>query len=266
MRTVDGAHRVVRVLDALGDAPEGLGVSAIARVLRVHRSTASRLMGTLADGGLVERDPRSDAYRLGARLVGLAATAVARLPVVSHARPDLEALSSHTSETANLAILDGEHVVYVDQVTPAQTVVMASWVGRRSPAHASSSGKVLMAFGEARIRDAVLGGHLEALTDRTVTDRRELRTLLEQVRRRGYAASNGELEPGLVTIAAPVLAGGTAVAAVSISGPTYRIPARDLPGLGRAVRDAAAAVGHRMAGRSLTRQDHRTIDPSRNAR
>ena len=75
--------------------------------------------------------------------MGLAATAVARLPVVSQARPELEQLSAATSETANLAILDRFHVVYVDQVTPAQTVVMASWVGRRSPVHASSSGKVL---------------------------------------------------------------------------------------------------------------------------
>jgi IclR family acetate operon transcriptional repressor len=250
MRVTDGAERVVTVLDALAAAPEGLGVSEIARALGVHRSTASRLLGTLASNGMVERDAATHRFRLGARLVGLAATAVARLPVVSQARPELEQLSADASETVNLAILDRFHVIYVDQVTPAQTVVMASWVGRRSPVHASSSGKVLLAWGDPRARQALLRRRLEPLTERTVTDPDVLRRALEEVRRRGYAASNGELEDGLVTIAAPVLMDGRAVAAVSVSGPGYRVPTRDLPRLGRLVMEAAAAVGHRMSGRT----------------
>lgn len=252
MRVTDGAERVVLVLDALGAAPEGLGVSDVAAGLHVHRSTASRLLATLATSGMVERDPLTQRYRIGARLVGLAATAVARLPVVSQARPELEALSTAASETANLAILDRFHVVYVDQVTPAQTVVMASWVGRRSPVHASSSGKVLLAWGDPRVRHSVLRRRLEPLTERTITEPGALRAVLDDVRRRGYASSTGELEDGLVTIAAPVLVDGRAAAAVSFSGPGYRLPARDLPGLGRHVMEAAAAVGHRMAGRTTS--------------
>jgi DNA-binding IclR family transcriptional regulator len=250
MRATDGAERVVRVLDALGGARDGLGVSDVARTLKVHRSTASRLLGTLAASGIVERDAVTQRYRLGARMVGLAATAVARMPVVSQARPQLEQLSADTSETVNLAILDRSHVVYVDQVTPAASVVMASWVGRRSPVHASSSGKVLMAWGDQKARQASVRRRLEAITDRTITDVEELGRVLDETRRRGYATSDGELERGLVTVAAPVLLDGRAVAAVSISGPGYRLPARDLPGLGRRLMEAAAAVAHRMAGRS----------------
>lgn len=253
MRPTDGVQRVVQVLDALGGSVDGLGVSDVARALRVHRSTASRLLGTLAADGMVERDPVTQRYRLGARMVGLAATAVARLPVVSQARPELEQLSAATAETVNLAIRDRFHVVYVDQVTPAQTVVMASWVGRRSPVHASSSGKVLLAWGDARTRQALLRRRLEALTERTITDPEALRRVLDDVRRRGYASSDGELEQGLVTIAAPVLDDGGVVAAVSISGPSYRLPSRDLPGLARHLVSAAAAVGHRMAGRTSSR-------------
>ena len=250
MRVTDGAERVVELLDALGAAPDGLGVSDAARELDVHRSTASRLLGTLMASDMVERDSITLRYRLGVRVVGLAATAVARLPVVSQARPELEQLSAATSETANLAILERFHVVYVDQVTPAQTVVMASWVGRRSPVHASSSGKAMLAFGDDRARQALLRRRLEPLTDRTITDPAVLRAALDEVRRRGYASSMGELEDGLITIAAPVMVDGKAVAAVSTSGPAYRVPARDLPGLGRRVMEAAAGVGHRMAGRS----------------
>lgn len=250
MRPTDSAERVVRVLDLLGSASEGLTVSEVARELSVHRSTASRLLGTLDTSRIVERDERSARYRLGARIVGLAASAVARLPVVSQARPELEHLSETSSETANLSILDGTHVVYVDQVTPAQTVVMASWVGRRSPAHASSSGKAMLAFGDAAGREALLGGKLEAITPRTVTDPEKLRAILDQTRRRGYAVSTGELEEGLVTLAAPVIVEGRAVAAVSLSGPSFRIPAGDVSRLARLLVDAAAAVGHRIAGRS----------------
>jgi len=170
-----------------------------------------------------------------------------RLPVVSQARPELERLSELTSETVNLAILDGRHVVYLDQV-PRQAVLMANWVGRRSPAHASSSGKVLLAFGDAEVREAVFSHRLERLTPQTVTDRARLRGILAEIRRRGYARSTGELEEGLVTIAAPVLVHGCPVAAVSVSGPSFRIPPQDQPILAHLAIDAATAVGHRMAG------------------
>jgi DNA-binding IclR family transcriptional regulator len=253
MRSNEGADRVVRLLDVVGaSSADGLSVGDAARALEVHPSTASRLLATLEDAGMVERDAGTRRFQLGARILGLAASAVQRLPIVSQARAELEELSTVTSETANLAILDRLHVVYVDQVTPAQTVVMASWVGRRSPAHASSSGKVLVAFGSPTTRTALLRSdrRLEPLTAHTITDAGALAGVLDQVRRRGFASSSGELEEGLVSVAAPVLVDGRAVAAISVSGPSFRLPARDLPVLARHVMDAAAAAGHRMAGRS----------------
>lgn len=250
VRVTDSVERVAVTLEVLAGAPEGAGVTTVARALGVHKATASRLLGTLAIRGIVERDPVTRLYRLGPRLVSIAGGAVARLPIVSQARSELEALTAITSETSNLAVLDRFDVVYVDQVTPAETVVMASWVGRRSPAHASSSGKVLVAFGPERAREDLLSPPLEALTSSTVTDPARMRSLLDEVRRRGYAVSVGELEDGLVTIAAPVLSEGRAVAAVSLSGPTFRISPRDHAHLTRAVVNAAAAIGHRVAGRA----------------
>lgn len=249
MRVTDSAERVVAVLEALATAPEGLGVAEVARRLEVHKTTASRLLGTLAGRGLLERDPTTRRYLLGARLVSLAGAAVSRLPVVSQARPELEQLSAMSSETANLGILDRFHVVYVDQVMPSDAVVMASWVGRATPAHASSSGKVLLAFGDAKTRDAVLSRPLEGVTPRTITDPALLRRELDETRKRGFAYGIGELEDGLTTIAAPVLVDGAAVAAVSVSGPSFRIPRADVPGLGRRVMTAAEAIANRMRGR-----------------
>lgn len=249
MRATDSVERVAVTLEVLAGAPEGVGVTTVAGVLGVHKATASRLLGTLALRGLVERDPATRLYRLGAKLVSIAGGAVHRLPIVSQARSELEQLTALTSETANLAVLDRFHVVYVDQVTPQESVVMASWVGRRSPAHASSSGKVMLAFGDERVARELLARPLESLTSRTVTDAARLREVLAETRRRGWVRSVGELEDGLVTIAAPVLSEGRAIAAVSVSGPTYRISPRDHAQLTRHVVDAASAIGHRIAGR-----------------
>lgn len=252
MRAIDAVDRVAETLESLALAPEGLGVTELAHALEVHKASASRLLGTLSARGLVERDPVTRRYHLGARFVSLAGAAMTRLPIVSQARPELEHLTRLSSETTNLAVLDRLHVVYVDQVTPAQEVVMPSWVGRRIPAHASSSGKVLLAFGDEHAREAVLRGPLEALTPQTVTDPARLRAILEQTAAHGYAKSVGELEDDLVTIAAPVIVEGRAIAAVSCSGPSARLPVRDHAHLSRLVMDAGLAIGHRIAGRSST--------------
>ncbi len=244
MRPTQTVERVARVLVALAGSDEGLRVGDLAKGLEVHPSTASRLLGTLAHHGVVQRDPRTGRYRLGPALLAPVGD-LRRLPIVSHARPHLEALTRSTGETSNLAVLDDLEVVYVDQVTPPQ-VLMASWVGRRSPIHASSSGKVLLAYGVPDLLRTVLAQPLRRLTGKTITDPGRLRAVIEEVRRNGYAVSVGELEEGLVTIAAPVIVGNRAIAAVSCSGPIFRLPPWERPRLARMVMQAARGVEHRL--------------------
>jgi DNA-binding IclR family transcriptional regulator len=250
VRATDGVDRVVTVLELLAEAPEGLRVADVARALDVHKATASRLLATLLARRVLDRDA-SGRYRLGPAFLRFAAVALTGLEMVSQARPELETLSRRTGETVNLGILDVVEVVYVDQVTGDHAIVAGNWVGRRSPAHCSSSGKVLLAFGDDATRDRVLAGPLERRTPHTVTDPRRLGALLEEVRRRGFARSVSELEDGLTTVAAPVFARGELVAAVSVSGPSFRLPARDLPQLGRLAVDAADSIGRRMSGETF---------------
>src|SRR4029078_2613955 len=106
MRATEAAIRVVTVLDLLGESADGVGVQELARRLDVHPSTASRLLATLGASGIVESDPGSKRYRIGARVVGLAAAMVDRLPVVSQARPQLEHPSAAAAETCNPPIRD----------------------------------------------------------------------------------------------------------------------------------------------------------------
>src|SRR5207244_1536052 len=141
----------------------------------------------LAERGLVERNPATDKYKLGFGLVHLAGAAIAGLDLVQQARPVLEELAIQSGETVNLAVLDGDTVLHLDQVAGSRSVISVSWVVRRAPFHCTSNGKVLVAFAEAGERERLLAGPLERHTRRTIDDPDALRAELAEVRSRGYA-------------------------------------------------------------------------------
>ncbi len=238
-------RRAISALEHISEAGE-LGVSELGRRLGVHKATASRLVATLAERGLLERDPATEKFRLGFGLIRLAGAAMAELEIVRVARPLLEELADRTRETVNLGVLSGDSVVYVDQVSGSRSVVSVNWVGRRTPLHCTSNGKVLLAWMEPARRRGLLR-HLQAFTDRTITDPGLLEEQLEQVRRRGYAQTLEELEEGLNAVAAPIRqADGTLVAALSVSGPAFRLRPIDLPRVARHTMEIADAISRRL--------------------
>jgi IclR family transcriptional regulator, acetate operon repressor len=238
--------RALRALELIADAGE-LGVSELGRRLGVHKATASRLAATLAERGLIERDPDTERYRLGFGLIRLAGAAMAGLDLVRTARPLMEDLADRTRETVNLGVLSGEDVIYVDQATGARSIVSVSWVGRRTPLHCTAAGKVLLAFAAPGEQGRLLSKPLSAETPRTIVDLPALLAQLEGVRTRGYAQTEEELEDGLNAVAAPVRqADGHTVAALSVSGPAFRVRSIDLPRLGRLTVDTAIATSRRL--------------------
>lgn len=244
--TLRSVTRALRSLELIGDAGE-LGVTELGRRLGVHKATASRLAATLAERGFVQRDPATERYRLGFALVALAGSAVSNLDLVRTARPMLEDLAERTRETVNLGVPAEDSVVYVDQVSGARSIVAVNWVGRRTPLHATSNGKVLMAYSTDADVERNLSAPLERATPHTICDPDELRGQLEGVRSRGWAQTLEELEEGLNAVAAPVRdADGSVVAALSVSGPAFRMRSVDLPRIARLAVDAANAVSQRM--------------------
>jgi DNA-binding IclR family transcriptional regulator len=159
------------------------------------------------------------------------------LPALAH--DTLRRLAEETGETINLAVAGPVGVEQIAQEDSRHFLGGTNWVGRRVPFHCSANGKALLAFGAARSPD----GELERLTPQTIVDRHRLDAELTAVRTRGYAIAVDELEPGLSAVAAPVFgADGTAIAALSISGPTIRMPAARLEELGALLVHHAAEL------------------------
>ncbi len=244
---VQSVARAVSILEMLAEEPGELGVTELGRRLGVHKATASRLVSTLAERGLVERNPATDKFRLGFGMIHLAGATMARLDLVQQARPILEELAERTQETVNLAVLDGDRVMHIDQIAGTRSVVSVSWVGRRTPFHCTSNGKVLLAFLDEAERERLLAAPLERLTRNTIVDPDRLRAQLVEVRTRGYAHTIEELEEGLNAVAAPVRrADGQAVAAVSVAGPAFRMRPVELPRVAQMAMDSAGAISRRM--------------------
>jgi DNA-binding IclR family transcriptional regulator len=239
----------VTILDLLAQSGWRTGAE-VARELRVHRSTALRLLGTLERHALVERDQKSSKYRLGPRLPQLASVVTGESDLRSVARPVCESLAGALGETVTLDVLVADEIVPIEQATGSTSVVSVNWLGRRTPAHCTASGKVILAFGPSAVRQRLLARPLERSTMHTITDPAELETQFEVARGDGFARTYEELEVGLDAIAAPVYtAGGQVVAAVDVSGPAHRLRAEGRPELVRLTLDAAADLSRRLGYR-----------------
>lgn len=242
VQTVD---RALQVLLAFEAEEQELGVTELAARVGVHKSTASRIAATLAGRGFLARPPGSDAFRLGPELARLGLLALADRDLVSLARPAMERLAAETGETVNLAVLDGDEAVNVAQVEGRHIVGVGLWTGRRTALHSTANGKVLLAF----CRDDLPAGTLEGFTARTITSRAVLRDEVAAVRRDGWAGAVGELEEGLHAVAAPVFGpAGRCHGALSVSGPSYRVPVERLAAVAEACRRAGDEIGSLLEG------------------
>lgn len=259
--TVQSVDRAIRVLEILAEHGQA-GAGEIARELGVHPSTASRLVGALVAHDLVEQPDRRGKYRLGIGLLRLAGATAGQLDLTTQAQPICDALAAELDVTTNVAIATGGVAINVCQAQPSRAVTTQNWVGQRTVLHATSSGKVLLAYMSEEDLAEVLDGSLDEFTPQTVTSPEKLREQLEEIRESGYATAEEEFEEGLNAVAAPVRAhDGTVVAAISASGPAYRLTAERLPEFRDAVVRAAADVSRRMGYHGDIRTDTRASRP-----
>nr|WP_211266545.1 IclR family transcriptional regulator [Streptomyces ochraceiscleroticus] len=243
VQSVDRAVTVLEILARHGEA----GVTEVADELGVHKSTAFRLLGVLENRGLVAQEQERGKYYLGAGVLRLAGAAAVRLDISQEGAPMCRLLADELGETANIAVLDNGAAVNIMQARGPASVTAQNWLGRRTPLHATSSGKALLAFQPGPVQDAALARKLPRLTDRTITSVAELREQLAGVVRNGFAVAIEELELGLHAVAAPVRAhDGQVIGAISVSAPAYRLEAERIPEVAKRTVEAAQELSRRM--------------------
>ena len=219
------------------------------------KSTTSRLLMALERNGLVQRDSRGG-FRPGEVFVSYAWRSGAEAGLIPVAQPFLDRLGDATGETINLGVASRGLVEQIAQVDSTYMIGGTNWVGLSVPLHCSALGKVLLAHDAA----ALPPGRLARRTGHTITSREALATDLTEVRRRGYAVTNEELEPGLVAVAAPVYRdGATVVAALSVSGPASRLTKARIPEIAaRCMTEAnalSAVLGYQPGRRQQQKEE-----------
>ena len=240
--------RALAILNLLSAEGPDLSLGEISDKIELHKSTVHRLIMVLERHRLIERNSVNGRYRLGLKLFELGTRAVSQLDLRERARPVLERLVLETSETVHLCVLDDTEVVYLDKVEPARSVRMASSVGRRNPAYCTAVGKAILAYLPESQVEAIVRKHgLKAMTSNTITSFLDLKAELAAVRERGYAVDNEEIEEGVRCVGCVVrdFSGGP-VAAISVSGPAFRISREKAKGLSRPVIAAASALSMQL--------------------
>ena len=235
--------RAFDILELLANAGDGVSLSHVHARLGLAPSTAHRVLTTLVARGYAAQNSNSQLYGPGPRLLEIASRAStnAFFNLQRVARPILRDLTTATGETANLALLKKDCVVYIDQIESPHLVRMFTEIGHQAPLYCTSVGKAMLSVLPAQQREDYLATvTLRPFTLNTLTDLERLRAELELAWSRGYAADNEERERGVRCVAAPILDyRGLCVAGVSIAGPTTRVGIERIEELGRQVRDAA---------------------------
>lgn len=243
VQSVDRAINVLELLARDGEA----GITEIAAELEVHKSTASRLVSALETRNLVEQLGQRGKYVIGFGIVRLAGAAMGRLDLAKLGNQTCQALAESLGETVNIAVADDGVAINISQAFGSAAVTAQNWTGRRTPLHATSSGKVLLAYMPEDKCEPLLRHRLEQYTPRTTTAPDALRAELRQVRHDGYATSFEELEVGLHAVAVPIHgADGEVIAAMSASGPSYRLPREHITQLVHPLADAAAELSSQL--------------------
>ena len=244
---VMSVRHAVEILRCIASDPPVAGVSEIASVVGLHKSSVSRMIATLADADLVERDADSRRIRLGRGLLGLVAPLLPAVRVVDAALPHLVDLAQRCGETISISVWDGAGAVNLEQVLGGKAVKHYAARGSRNPAHATASGKLLLAFAAAETLDRIVHRELRRFTPRTICTRSALLAEIAAIRRQGYAVNEGEWTVDVGAVAAPVKNDkGVVVAAITATVPMYRFAATNRRALIDHVRDAADRVSVRV--------------------
>jgi len=214
----------IRILSLFDEIRPIIDVSAISTLLNLPKSTAYRYIATLKSQGLIEEDTKPGHYRLGLKILELSWVARKNLDILNIALPVMKELMEKTQETVFLFVPYGQKAVCIERIESPHPLRLTFERGRTLFLHAGASAKILMAYlSEEEQKKIIREIGLPKLTERTIVDPERLKVELQDIRKRGYAVSHGEVDPTSRAIGAPILDEyGKIIAGVSIAGPKHR--------------------------------------------
>jgi IclR family KDG regulon transcriptional repressor len=248
MQMLSSVKKALELLDHFTTERPELSLAEISREVDAHKSSVFRVLSTLEAAGFLEKDLRSGKYRLGLKILDLAGRVWGLHDIRQIASPFMEELARETGEVIHLAVLDAADIVYLEKKGQGQILTVATRVGGRNPAYASSMGKVLLAdLPDSELKAALGRGKLKKLTPNTIVEMPRLLEELARIREQGFALDNEETFPGIRCVGAPIRdAAGRVIAAVSATVPAQRMSDERVRELWRAVTNTARMISERV--------------------
>lgn len=247
--TIQSLERALDVLETLAEG-QGMTLSDVSRQLDQSPATIYRVLTTLETRGMVEADPQTQSWHVGALAFRLGSAFLRRSSIMVRSQPVMRRLMEATGETSNLGIEKNGAVMFVAQVETQESIRAFFPLGTVSPMHASGIGKALLSsYDDERVAGILRRIRLERFTPNTIVDTGALIEELRQSRSRGYAFDDEEKAAGMRCVAAPIIgAYGEAVAGISVSGPTHRMRPERIERIGELVRAAAGDLSRSLGG------------------
>ncbi len=246
---VHSVERALSILEALGQKTQGYGCTELGQLLGLHKSTVHRLISTLQAYGFAEKDPVTDRYRLGNRIIYLGMEALNSLDFRKVALPYMVELVEISRETVQLAILDNGEVLFVERDHSPEAITVN--LGLRGPVHCTAEGKALLAHLPVENAISILKNvDMRQFTINTITDPNHMIHHLEKVRSQGFAINAEELVEGVRAMAAPVYNHtGKVIAALSITGPSTRLSLERIYRLVTVLKETCTSISNQMGYR-----------------
>jgi IclR family KDG regulon transcriptional repressor len=244
VQSVDRALTIVKIVSS---RKEGIGVTELANILGLNKSSIFRLLETLVAHGFIEQIMDTKKYKLGYQFLELSTKLLESIDIRQEAIPYLRQLEEISNEVIHLVIYSQKEAVYIEKLEGSETLRMHSQVGRRAPIHCTSAGKVILAqLPVPEVKEIIQQRGLPRHTEKTITTEEELFENLSMIRTQGYGIEREENEPGITCIAAPIFNHLSEVAgAISISGTSLRMNDEKIA----SIKDTLIEVGKKVSER-----------------
>lgn len=245
---VQAVDRALALLKLIAEQSEPVPLSHLCEATGLNRTTVWRLLCTLEDNGFVEKNAAAPDYELGIAALNLSSAATERYaPLIRRSHPVMQELTDFCQESVLLSVSRFSGICAIDQIDPPQSICLKNYINITTPLHCSSTGKVLLSLLPSEELNAYLRGHLEAVTEYTITDPSILRRQLEQAAVSGYATVEGELSSDENGISAPIMYRSHMIALLSIGGPSYRLTADRMRELAPSLLDASRQISRLLS-------------------